>query len=214
MRLPNTTRERRLFRDGYQSVIGVDEVGMGCLAGPVVVCAVALTKNFPKIYGISDSKLLSPKQRETFAQVLKKNKIRFQIAFCYPKTIDKINIYQASRKAMRKAVMKLSPPVPPLIYKSGLGGVVLVDGPYKIQGLNLPQHAIIKGDRTVFAIACASIIAKVYRDRMMTRYAKRFPQYGFERHKGYGTKLHVAMLAMYGPSPIHRCSFAPVGQMV
>ena len=214
MRLPTKTIERKLFKDGYTSVIGVDEVGMGCLAGPVVVCAVVITRDFPLISGVRDSKLLSQKQRETLAHALKQSGISFQISLCYPKTIDKINIYQASRKAMRRAIARLSPPAPPLIYKRGLGGVVLVDGPYPIAGLDLPQRAIIKGDRTVFAIACASIIAKVHRDSMMGRYAKKFPQYGFERHKGYGTKLHASMLAQYGPSAIHRHSFAPVARMM
>ncbi len=226
MRLPHKTIERRLFRDGYRFVIGVDEVGMGCLAGPVVVCAVALSPDFPHIAGIRDSKLLSKKQRETLAFELKKRKIRFQISLCYPRTIDKINIYQAARKAMRRAIARLATPLDPPYLKGGSknsspleargagGVVVLVDGPHKISGLNLPQLAIIKGDRTVFAIACASVIAKVHRDRMMVRYAKRFPQYGFERHKGYGTKLHVAMLTRYGPTAIHRRSFVPVGQVI
>ena len=213
MHIPNTTIERQLFRDGYRSVIGVDEVGMGCLAGPVVACAVALTRDFQLIAGVRDSKLLSQKQRETLVRTLKQCGIIFQISLCYPKTIDKINIYQASRRAMRRAIAKLSPQVPPLIHKRGLGGVVLVDGPYPIAGLDLPQQAIVKGDQKVFAIACASIIAKVYRDRMMMRYAKRFPQYGFERHKGYGTKLHMEMLALHGPSPIHRNSFHPRSQV-
>ena len=218
MRLPTKTIERNLFRDGYTSVIGVDEVGMGCLAGPVVVCAVALTCDFPFIAGIRDSKLLSQKQRETLASELIRNKIRFQISLCYPKTIDKINIYQASRKAMRKAITPLIPLIDKVergnsspLEARGVGGVmILVDGPHKIAGLNIEQRAIIKGDRTVFAIACASILAKVHRDRMMTRYAKRFPQYGFERHKGYGTKLHYVALAAHGPCELHRKSFTIV----
>ena len=180
---------------------------MGCLAGPVVVCAVALSRKMPSIAGIRDSKLLSPQQRETLARALKQSGIHYQISLCYPKTIDKINIFQAAQKAMRRAITKLSPPAPPLIYKRGLGGVVLVDGRHQIAGLNFPQRAIVKGDQKIFAIACASIIAKVYRDRMMARYAKRFPQYGFENNKGYGTKLHIKMLASYGPSTIHRRSF-------
>ena len=210
MIFPTKTIERNLFRDGYQSVIGVDEVGMGCLAGPVVVCAVSLTKAFyqrnnVKLLGIRDSKLLTPRQREAYATELFQSKwLKYQISYCYPQTIDKLNIYQAARKAMRRAISKLT----------SRESMVLVDGPHLIAGLDLPQRAIIKGDRTVFAIACASVIAKVHRDRMMARYAKRFPQYGFECHKGYGTKLHVAMLAQYGPSAIHRHSFAPVEKLV
>lgn len=195
MKFPTQTLERKLFHDGYSSVIGVDEVGMGCLAGPVVVCAVAVSPGTPNIAGIRDSKLLSPQQRETLAHTLKQSGIRFQISLCYPKVIDRINIYQAARKAMRRAVDKLG------------GDIVLVDGPHAIAGLNLPQRAIVKGDQKVFAIACASILAKVHRDRMMMRYAKRFPEYGFERHKGYGTHDHFKLIRKYGFSPIHRRSF-------
>ena len=222
MKLPNRALEHKLFRNGYDSVIGVDEVGMGCLAGPVVACAVALTCDFPFIKEVRDSKLLSPQQRETLARTLKQSGIRFQISLCYPKIIDRINIYQASRKAMRRAITPLIPLIDkvemrnssPLEARGAGGVVVLVDGPHKIQGLDLPQRTIVKGDRTVFAIACASVIAKVYRDRMMIRYAKRFPQYGFERHTGYGTKLHYAMLTKHGPTAIHRRSFVPVAHFL
>lgn len=186
-----------------QTIIGVDEVGMGCLAGPVVVCAVQISNNLDKKYkigdfGVRDSKLMTPKQRETCAKQIQKLNLKYKISFCQPKTIDKINIYQASRKAMKRAVEKVH---------SGQG-IVLVDGSHKIPSLNLPQQAVIKGDQKVFAIACASILAKVYRDNMMRKYAKKYPQYGFERHKGYGTKLHKAMLKQHGPCVIHRMSFS------
>lgn len=206
MRLPYKTMERSLFADGYKRIIGVDEVGMGCLAGPVVVCAVSFQKNTPHIPNIRDSKLLSPKQRETLARKIIDSGVIFRISLCYPKTIDKLNIFQAARKAMARAVAKIQN------VKSKT--IVLVDGLCQIKQTALPQRAIIKGDRKVFAIACASVIAKVYRDRMMTRYAKRFPKYGFEKHKGYGTKYHVAMLYAHGPTEIHRRSFAPVKQMI
>lgn len=177
----------------YYAVIGVDEVGMGSLAGPVVVCAVQVPPRW-KIgdFGVRDSKSLTAKQRETIAATLS---FPHYISWCYPKTIDTINIFQAARKAMWRAVQKLR------------GNVVFVDGPHKIPKLSIHQVPVVKGDSTVFAIACASIIAKVHRDRMMTRYARRFPQYGFERHKGYGTKLHYAMLYQYGPCALHRKSF-------
>ena len=209
MILPSKSLERKLFSEGYDQVVGVDEVGMGCLAGPVVVCAVSLTAKFYKkdhvgLRLLRDSKLLSPKLRENYFENMRKAGVEYQVSFCYPKTIDKINIYQAARKAMARAVVKLE----------HSKAIVLVDGPYPIDSLNLPQRAIIKGDRRVFAIACASIIAKVHRDRMMKRYAKRFPEYGFEKHKGYGTKLHIANLAHYGPTEIHRQSFTPVGQVI
>lgn len=180
------------------TIIGVDEVGMGCLAGPVVVCAVAMSGNYTiGDFGVRDSKLMTPKQRETCAKLIQNLNIKYQIALCHPKTIDNLNIYQASRKAMRRAVGKVSSDQ----------CVVFVDGPHKIPRLDLPQIPVVRGDRTIFSIACASILAKVYRDKMMRTYAKRFPQYGFERHKGYGTKMHYAALAAHGPCEIHRKSF-------
>ena len=212
MRVPHKTIERELFKAGHRSVIGVDEVGMGCLAGPVVVCAVAISpafykKSYRKLAWLRDSKLLSHSQRETFSKELLSNPhIKAGLSFCYPETIDKINIYQAARLAMRRSINKLS--------KSARNPFVLVDGDKLIHGLELPQRAIVRGDRTVFAIACASIIAKVRRDKMMTRYSKKFPGYGLEQHKGYATKLHKARLAVLGPCEIHRRSFAPVANLV
>lgn len=232
MRLPSKKIEKKLMKQGYDSIIAVDEVGMGCLAGPVVVCAVRFTKDFfnkehKEFSGVRDSKLLSANQRGEYAALLQSLPgIRYQLAFCYPKTIDRLNIYRASRLAMRRAVGKLEQEARSkkqvssfkalnsrfLLHASKI--MVLVDGPHKIDNLSLPQQAIVKGDRRVFAIACASIIAKVHRDRMMLRYHKRFPQYGFDQHKGYGTKQHFAMLAAHGPTPLHRRSFAPIDQMI
>lgn len=208
MILPRKTLERGLLRN-YRWIIAVDEVGMGSLAGPVVVCAVKFNKKFfQKTYKnlrwLRDSKLMSPKQREIFAKALTQILgIKSQVSYCYPKTIDRLNVYQAARLAMKRAVNRVT------LRMQG-SPVILVDGPYKIKGLNLDQIPIIKGDRKIFAIACASIIAKVYRDKMMTRYARRFPDYGFEKHKGYGTKYHQVQLTALGPSEIHRKSFAPV----
>lgn len=206
MRLPYKTFEKKLFRSGYRLIYAVDEVGMGCLAGPVVVCAVAITNSFynkhhRKLQGVRDSKLLQARQRELFsAELLKEKGLAYALAFSYPKTIDKLNIYNAARESMKKAVDKLKPNL-------NLKSIVLVDGKTKIKGLKLEQMAIVKGDKRVFAIACASIIAKVHRDKMMKRYAKRYPGYGFEKHKGYGTKYHQAQLTALGPCDIHRRSF-------
>ncbi len=217
MKLPNKNLERRLLANGYSLICGVDEVGMGCLAGPVVVCAVSLTKNFyiknrVGLRGLRESKLLSAKQREVFALKLLKNKnLKFKICYAYPKTIDRLNIYQATRQAMKRAVLKITKGT---FTVQKVPFVILVDGPHKIPGLNIDQQAIIKGDRNVFIIACASIIAKVYRDRMMIRYAKKYPGYGFEIHKGYGTKYHQEKLTKLGPCTIHRRSFAPVAKLV
>lgn len=239
MRLPSKTLERKLF-NSYDYIVGVDEVGMGCLAGPVVVGAVVLDKKFfhkphQKLRGLNDSKLLSAKQREVFSrQLLREEGLRYKISFCYPKTIDKINIYQAARLAMRRAVKKLVKDYlltgqNQTISEGGSFAVrrrqvrrkkelsaliVLIDGPHKIPGLKFDQIPIVQGDRQVFTIACASILAKVYRDKMMADYAKRFPKYGFEKHKGYGTKLHQARLANLGPCSIHRRSFAPVTRLL
>lgn len=206
MKLPHKTLERNLFSQGYKKIIAVDEVGMGPLAGPVVVCAVQFTKKFfqkrhKNLHWLRDSKLLSSRQRGNFViQLLKEKNFKYKIGYCFPKTIDRVNIYQAARLAMRRAIKKLSENK-----KDGI--FILVDGKYKIQGLNLNQLPIVKGDRKVFSIACASLIAKVFRDKMMARYSKRFPDYGFEKHKGYGTKFHRVMLVKHGRSPIHRNSF-------
>jgi ribonuclease HII len=230
MRFPSKNLEKKLLKNGNKYVCGIDEVGMGCLAGPVVVCAVLLGKNFynkssDSYKGLMESKSLSAKRREYFYNKLTGDKdLRYRISLCYPKTIDKINIYQASRLAMRRALARL-------VYKHlstqvrkktnlrtyalmHLCTIVLVDGPHKIPKLNAEQIPIVKGDRKIFVIACASIIAKVYRDRMMDRYSKKYPEYGFEKHKGYGTKCHKEQLAVVGPCVIHRKSFNPVAKLL
>ena len=206
MRLPHKTLEKKLFKSGYRLIYAVDEVGMGCLAGPVVVCAVAMTNVFynkahKKLHWVRDSKLIQAKQRESLsAELIKEKDLVYALAYSYPKTIDKINIYNAARQAMKRAVEKLKPDL-------NLKSIVLVDGKTTIKDLKIEQMPIVKGDRKVFAIACASIIAKVFRDKLMVEYAKKYPEYGFERHKGYGTKHHRVQLISLGPSPIHRRSF-------
>jgi ribonuclease HII len=252
MKLPSKTLEKNIFKSGYQIIYAVDEVGIGCLAGPVVTCAIGFTNHFynkihNKLHRIRDSKLLLPNQREKFAKELMKEKdLVYTLAYSKTKTIDKINIYNAARLAMKRAVLRLvnsgykfqNPRQN--IYKkysnlkdlknlknpnlnvasnfalraSDLKSIVLVDGKAKIKNLNIEQLPIVKGDRKVFAIACASIIAKVYRDKMMVRYAKKYPDYGFEKHKGYGTKSHLAILANIGPCEIHRKSFAPIKKII
>lgn len=229
MKLPHKTLEKKLFQAGYKRIIGVDEVGMGCLAGPVVVCAVSFSPKFyrkshKKLHWLRDSKLLQADKREEFAKELKKQNVKFKLSFCYPKTIDNLNIYQAARFAMKRAVERLAGKcVSRQVRKQkGLGAyklknlrtIILVDGPHKIKGLDMEQMPIVKGDRKIFAIACASILAKVSRDKTMRRYAKKFPKYGFEKHKGYGTKHHQAQLVSFGPSKIHRKSFAPVAKLL
>jgi ribonuclease HII len=213
MKLPHKTLEKKLFKSGYRYIFGVDEVGMGCLAGPVVVCAVAMTNHFynkhhKKLEWLRESKLLLPHQREKFsAELLKEKDLVYAISSISPKIIDKINIYQAARLGMKNAIKKLKP-------NFDLKTIVLVDGKTKIKGIDYEQRAIVKGDRKIFAIACASIIAKVYRDKLMTKMAKRYPGYDFEKHKGYGTKRHQAQLIALGPCEIHRRSFAPVAKLL
>lgn len=213
MKLPHKTLERKLFNSGYGYICAVDEVGMGCLAGPVVVCAVGMTNHFykkihKKLAGIRDSKLLSIQQREKFSQELIKEKgLVYAVSFCSPKTIDKMNIYQASRLAMKNALRKIKPQLE-------IKTIALIDGNKKIPGLIGEQMSIVKGDRKIFAIACASVVAKVFRDKLMEKYAKKYPGYGFEKHKGYGTARHKARLVLMGPCAIHRKSFAPVAKLV
>ena len=233
MKLPNKTTERKLFKQGYEYIVAVDEVGMGCLAGPVVVCAVLVDRNFisqnrKKLLGLKESKLLNKKQREKFSRELKKLNIKYKICLAHPQTIDRLNIYGAARQAMKRSVNLVSGSCRdffPGAQKTARQGalsratpqprfMILVDGKTKIKGLKLEQTAIIKGDRKVFSIACASIIAKVFRDNMMERYSKKYPGYGFEKHMGYGTKYHLARLKIQGPSAIHRKSFEPVTKLI
>jgi ribonuclease HII len=202
---PRTIHERNLFTQGYETVIGVDEVGMACLAGPVVVCALAVQETFfarrhPELVGLRDSKLLQPHQRERFAaELMRQEGLRWRISLCDAPVVDEINIYQASRRAMRDALAALGPIE---------AAFVLVDGNKRISDMPLPQESIVGGDRKVWAIAAASIIAKVHRDSLMKEYALIYPGYGFEIHKGYPTRMHRQHLAKLGPCPIHRKSFS------
>ncbi len=206
MKLPHKTIERHLLNAGHRCIIGIDEVGMGCLAGPVVVCAVAIRPKFfrgrwHRLEYLRDSKLLQAHQRERYALELAAHRyVRHAIAVIHPKEIDKLNVYQAARAGMRRAIKRLG-------LRDADRPHVLVDGPYPIAGTTLPQTAVIKGDRKVFAIAAASVLAKVHRDAMMVRYAKRFPGYSLELHKGYSTQRHRQALAELGPCALHRRSF-------
>lgn len=203
---PNKVLEKKILNSGYKQVCGVDEVGMGCLAGPVVVCAVRIEEGFyldkkNNIEGVRDSKLLSEaKRKEVYSRLVKHPDISYVVSCAHAEKIDELNIYGASRMVMRKAVKKV-------VGTSQLKTMVLVDGNKKILNLKYDQEAIVKGDQKVFSIACASIIAKVYRDKMMERYAIKYPNYGFEQHKGYSTILHQKQLNKLGPCKIHRRSF-------
>jgi ribonuclease HII len=182
-------------------ICGVDEAGRGPLAGPVVAAAVILDSSRP-IKGLKDSKLLSPVQRAKLYSEIIYNAADYAIAGVHCDMIDKINILQASLLAMRKAVQRLGI-TPDKIY---------VDGNFIIPELDLPQEAVIGGDRLIESVSAASILAKVARDTYMIRMAAKYPGYGFERHKGYGTREHQQALAELGPCPIHRRTFNPVAQ--
>ncbi|MBZ1348347.1 MAG: ribonuclease HII [Candidatus Nealsonbacteria bacterium] len=189
----------------YKRVAGLDETGRGSLAGPVMAAAVMINqRTFLQrrnvLLNIKDSKQLTPKKREEFYKILTKNpKIEWQIARVSEKVIDKINILQATKLAMKKAVNRLKKKP----------NFLILDGKMKLD-LKTPQKSIIKADTKVFSCAIASIIAKVTRDRIMQKYHKKYPLYGFDKHKGYLTKLHRKMLKKYGPCEIHRKSFRPI----
>jgi len=222
--------EQKLFKQGYKLVAGIDEAGRGPLAGPVVaacvVCTPEMLKKIQEIKGagaehseseatnegedcnlrihshlqlIKDSKKLTAKAREELFEVIKQEFTEVGIGICDHQTIDKINILQAAFLAMKKAIgaLKQKP------------DFIMLDGKFKIPNCSYQQKPIIKGDELVFSIAAASIIAKVTRDQIMLEMHKSYPNYGFDQHKGYGTRLHLERLKKYGPCLIHRMSFRP-----
>ncbi len=190
--------ERELWGKGFRSVAGVDEVGMGCLAGPIITAAVILPVEV-RIDLLRDSKTLSAKQREKIAEEIKAKAVSWSIGEATLDDISKLNLHWADIEAMKKALASLT--VQP--------DAVLSDG-FEIPGLACYHKAIIKGDRKSRSIAAASIIAKVHRDSLMNDFEQQYPGYGFAQNKGYGTKVHLEALQKNGPCPIHRQSFAPV----
>lgn len=191
------TLERELRARGFHAVAGVDEVGRGSLFGPVFAGAVILSEDRP-VRGLNDSKLLEAERREVLAERIRERAVAWAVAAVDAGTIDYINIYQASRLAMRIAVSRLNPPPDFLLIDA-----VALDYP-------LPQRPLIKGDARCHAIAAASIIAKVHRDACMRVWDEIFPGYGLASHKGYSTPEHYEALGKYGPTPLHRLSFEPV----
>jgi ribonuclease HII len=189
--------EGELRARGFRAVAGIDEVGRGCLFGPVVAGAVILSADRP-VRGLNDSKLLEPERREVLAERIRERAVAWAVAAVDSATIDAINIYQASRLAMRKAVEQLQPAPDFLLIDA-----VPVDLP-------VPQRSLIKGDMRCHAIAAASIVAKVYRDALMCIWDEVFPAYGLAAHKGYSTPEHWKALREFGPTPLHRLSFEPV----
>jgi len=187
--------ENELYDSGIKLICGVDEAGRGPLAGPVCAAAVILPRGL-ELVGLNDSKKLSEKRREELYDTILENAVSYGIAFADVHEIEELNILNATFLAMNRAVAKLDP-VPEL---------ALIDG-NRNKGIEIESRCIIKGDSKCADIAAASILAKVTRDRYMLKMAEEYPQYYFEKHKGYGTKLHYEAIRMHGPSPIHRLSF-------
>ena len=187
--------EKEAISKGYKSVCGVDEAGRGPLAGPVCAAAVILPEN-TIIEGVNDSKKLSEKKREALFDVIKEQALSYSIAFASVEEIEDINILNATMLAMKRAIEGLDVKA----------DYAMIDG-NRLPDLSIDSEFIIKGDAKSMSIACASILAKVSRDRLLYKYAEEYPEYLFDKHKGYGTKAHVEAIKKYGPCPYHRLSF-------
>lgn len=193
-RIENLKKYEKEYAD-YTYICGIDEVGRGPLAGPVVAGAVILPKDCDILY-INDSKQLSEKKREELYEVITREAVAWAVGYASPERIDEINILQATYEAMREAIGKLTP-TPDLLLNDAV----------TIPGVKIRQVPIIKGDAKSISIGAASIVAKVTRDHLMEQYAEVFPEYDFASNKGYGSAAHIAALKKYGPTPIHRRSF-------
>ena len=189
------TLENEIYDEGFTLLCGVDEAGRGPLAGPVCAAAVMLPRGLV-IEGLNDSKKLTEKRREELYDVIRSESVSYGIAFASVEEIETLNILGATFLAMNRAIAQLSP----------APALALIDG-NRTKGIEVPARCVVKGDSKCADIAAASVLAKVTRDRYMLEMAEKYPQYHFEQHKGYGTKLHYEALREYGPSPIHRMSF-------
>jgi ribonuclease HII len=199
--LPKFKEEKECWKKGYRLVAGIDEVGRGCLAGPVVASAVILPREIRSSWcsEVRDSKMLSPEQREALSPCIHKAALAIGTGVISPELIDKNGMSRAVEMAMKSAIRNLLP-----------GPEFLLIDYLTLSDLDLPQKGVENGDTLCFSIACASIVAKVFRDHLMIELDRRYPGYGFARHKGYGTADHMASLRKLGPSPLHRWLFAPV----
>lgn len=187
--------EEDLSSKGFKMIAGVDEAGRGPLAGPVVAASVILPSGI-RLNGLNDSKKLTPAVRDRLYEEIMEKAVSFSVGTVSEKDIDILNIYQASLKAMRKAITRMDP----------APDFILVDA-VQIPGVTIPQMPLVRGDGLSASIAAASVLAKVTRDRLMDKYDREYPQYGFAKHKGYGTREHMEAICKYGPCPIHRSSF-------
>ena len=205
LQIPSFAEEKRLEAQGYQLIAGIDEVGRGALAGPVVAAAVILPchTDAPWLNQVKDSKQLSPARREFLFHHIHEIAIAIGIGMAPQEVIDTQGIIKATRLAMKLAIDQLSPPPQYL----------LIDY-MPLPEVKLPQRGIKNGDKLCFSIACASIMAKVARDGLMVELDRIYPGYGLSRHKGYGTREHLSCLRQLGPSPIHRQSFKPVKEII
>jgi len=199
---PTEEFEQEARRCGYRRIAGVDEAGRGPLAGPVVAAAVILPVRC-RLIGVNDSKQLSVSERDRLYAAIMDRAVSVGIGASTAEEIDRINILEATKLAMRRALAALSP----------IPDYVLIDA-VALSGVAMPVRPIIKGDALSLSIAAASIVAKVTRDRLMAQFHETYPQYNFLSHKGYGTEEHLACLAKHGPSPIHRRTFAPVSAVM
>lgn len=188
--------EASVYKEGYKYICGIDEAGRGPLAGPVVVASVIMPQN-SMIEGVNDSKKISEKKREKLYEIIIQEAISYGVGIIEQQEIDEINILNATKKGLTESLKQLNTKP----------DIILVDALRDINTLNIPFRSVIKGDAKIYSIACASIIAKVTRDRIMREWDKVFPEYGFVSHKGYGTAKHIAAIKEFGLCPLHRRSF-------
>ncbi len=198
MKQPSKKEENQLFRLGFRRIAGADEAGRGAWAGPLVAAAVILPKKF-KLPGLNDSKKLTPVKREELYHKITAQAVVFRVSVVTRAQIDRQGVGRANHLALLRCVQGLNP----------RPDFVLVDG-FSVDYQALPSRAIIRGDASINVIAAASIVAKVTRDRLMAGLHRQYPQYGFDKHKGYGTSYHRRQLVKHGPSPAHRRSFRPI----
>ncbi|MBU1119952.1 ribonuclease HII [Patescibacteria group bacterium] len=199
---PTIDLEKKLWKKGFKIVVGIDEAGRGPLAGPVVAGCVCITSKKQVVDSVRDSKKMTERQRNIAFELIKEKSEGYGVGIVEAKRIDKVGIRQAVLEAMTEAVKETEKMLKEKVeYIIADGGIILIEG-YEMESIE-------KGDLNHYSIAAGSVLAKVTRDRIMNQYANQFPKYGFEKHMGYGTKLHMDMIKKYGACEIHRLSFAP-----